>query len=136
MKSLDTYDWPAPATNPESAVFYEAAAEHRLLYGKCNTCGAHHYYPRRSCPHCFSADVEWAEASGGGTVYSYTLTGEEGGRSVLAYIDLDEGVCMLSNIVDASASSLEVGARVRVVFGRAGEVKVPVFVLDEPRGAA
>ena len=50
--------WPVPATNPENAPFFAAAAEGRLLIGRCEACGKAHYYPRRSCPHCFSDRVD------------------------------------------------------------------------------
>lgn len=54
--------WPVPATNPENAPFFAAAAEGRLLIGRCEACGKAHYYPRRSCPHCFSDRVDWQPA--------------------------------------------------------------------------
>ncbi|OZI25851.1 hypothetical protein CAL26_00335 [Bordetella genomosp. 9] len=128
---LDNREWPAPATNPENEAFFTAAAQGKLLYGHCVSCGRAHYYPRRSCPHCFSASVDWVEASGRGQIYTYTVTGNETDRQVLAFIELDEGVRMLSNIVGAPPTMLAVGARVRVAFGRAGTVRVPVFVMDE-----
>lgn len=123
--------WPAPATNPENQAFFLAAAQGRLLYGRCRECGKAHFYPRRSCPHCFSAKVDWADANGRGRIYSYTVTGPASDRQVLAYVELEEGVRMLTNIVDVAPARLAVGAAVRVAFGRAGEVKVPVFMLED-----
>lgn len=133
---VESQEWPAPATNPENEAFFTAAAEGRLLYGRCRSCDQAHYYPRRSCPRCFSADVDWLEAGGGGYVYTYTVTGDASSRRVLAFIELDEGVRMLSNIVDAASDRLRVGARVRVCFGRAGAVGIPVFVLDDAEALA
>ena len=127
----DDREWPAPATNPENEAFFAAAAQGRLLIGQCRDCGKYHYYPRRSCPHCFSAEVDWVDASGRGLIYSYTVSGAASDRQVLAFIQLEEGVRMLSNIVDAAPAELAVGGAVRVAFGRAGSVKVPVFVLDD-----
>ena len=57
---------PAPMINPESARFYDAARKGILLVGKCHECGAHHFYPRVLCPHCFSDRTEWIPAKGGG----------------------------------------------------------------------
>lgn len=126
----DDRQWPVPATNPENQAFFLAAAEGRLLYGRCRDCGKAHYYPRRSCPHCFSAAVDWADASGLGRIYSYTVVGPVSDRQVLAFIELEEGVRMLSNIVDMAPERLAIGAPVRVAFARAGDVGVPVFVPD------
>lgn len=132
----DDREWPAPATNPENEAFFAAAAQGRLLYGRCRGCGKAHYYPRRSCPHCFTAEVDWAEASGRGSIYSYTVAGPASDRQVLAFVELAEGVRMLSNIVDAPPERLVIGAAIRVAFGRAGSVRVPVFVLEEARTGA
>ncbi|VTU28590.1 putative nucleic-acid-binding protein containing a Zn-ribbon [Variovorax sp. PBS-H4] len=129
----DDREWPAPATNPENEAFFAAAAQGRLLYGRCRGCGKAHYYPRLSCPYCFAAEVDGVEASGRGTIYSYTVTGPASDRQVLAFVELAEGVRMLSNIVDAPPDRLAVGAALRVAFGRAGSVRVPVFVLEEAR---
>ncbi|CAM3959772.1 DNA-binding protein [Bordetella tumbae] len=127
----DDREWPAPATNPENEAFFVAAAQGRLLYGRCRVCGRAHYYPRYSCPHCFSAEVDWVEASGRGHIYTYTVTGAASDRQVLAFVELEEGVRMLSNIVDAAPEEVAVGALVQVAFGRAGSVRVPVFVLEQ-----
>lgn len=124
----DEREWPAPATNPESQAFFEAAAQGKLLYGACRQCGEAHFYPRKSCPHCFSAEVDWQQSSGLGRIYTYTVSGPASDRQVLALVELDEGVRMLSNIVDATPEDLAIGARVRVAFARAGAVRVPVFV--------
>lgn len=127
----DEREWPAPAANPENESFFAAAAQGRLLIGRCRDCGKAHYYPRRSCPVCFSAEVDWTDASGRGRIYSYTIIGAPSDRQVVAYIDLEEGVRMLSNVVDATPAQLAVGAAVAVAFGRAGNVKVPVFRLAD-----
>ncbi len=127
----DDREWPAPATNPENEAFFVAAAQGRLLYGRCRACGRAHHYPRRSCPHCFSMDVDWADASGRGHIYTYTVAGPVCDRQVLAFVELEEGVRVLSNIVDALPEQVVVGAQVRVAFSRAGNVRVPVFVLAQ-----
>ncbi|OZI59573.1 Zn-ribbon domain-containing OB-fold protein [Bordetella genomosp. 11] len=133
---IDNREWQAPATNPENEAFFAAAAQGRLLYGHCRACEQAHYYPRRFCPHCFSAEVDWVPASGRGIIYSYTENSGDPGGQALAFIELDEGVRMLSNIVDASLERLHIGAVVRVAFARAGAVRVPVFVLDEAEPSA
>jgi hypothetical protein len=126
----DDREWPAPATNPENEAFFAAAAQGRLLYGSCGACSKAHYFPRRGCPHCYSTEVEWMDASGRGRIYSYTITGPASDRQVLAFIELEEGVRMITNIVDATPEQLTIGAPVQVAFARAGNVRVPVFTLS------
>lgn len=122
--------WPSPPTNPENETFFKAASEGRLLIGRCQECENFHYYPRRSCPHCFSDAIEWVEASGRGKIYSFSVAAKESDQQVLAFIDLEEGVQMLSNIIDTAPEKIFIGANVRVVFGNAGDYKVPLFQLE------
>ena len=120
---------PAPIVDSFTAPFWQAAAAGVLLIRRCKACSEPHWYPRPFCPHCASADTDWVPAAGGGTVYSYTVTRKAGPVPyVLAYVTLDEGVTMLSNIVDGEIESLHIGQRVAVTFVRAeGGGAVPVF---------
>jgi uncharacterized OB-fold protein len=120
---------PAPLINPENAPFYEAAAQGQLLLGKCNDCAEYHFYPRLLCPHCFSANTEWVPARGSGTIYSFsTMRRGVPVPYTIAYVTLDEGVSMLTNIVDCDPDSLNIGDKVGVVFRKAEDGSaVPVF---------
>jgi hypothetical protein len=117
---------PSPAVNPETREFWTATADGRLLLKRCLDCGAVIWYPRAICPQCASLHTEWFEASGRGRVYSYTVNhrGEgayQGSPSfVLAYVELDEGPRMMTNIVGAGESELAVGLPVEVVFHDTG----------------
>jgi len=126
---------PAPIVDSFTAPFWRAAAEGALMVRRCKACGEAHWYPRPFCPHCGSGDTEWEPASGGGTIYSYTVTRRSGSVPyVLAYVTLDEGVTLLTNLVEAQIESLRIGQRVRVAFREAeGGGTVPVF---RPEAAA
>ena len=118
---------PAPSINAENKPYFDAAAKGVLLIKRCAACGKPHFYPRTLCPFCFSERTEWVEAKGTGTVYSYSVM-RPGGPFVIAYVALDEGVTMLSNIVDCDPASVRIGQRVRVVFRQAdGGAAVPMF---------
>ncbi len=120
---------PAPRVLPEAMPFWEAAKEGRLLVKRCQDCGQTHYYPRDICPHCMGANTEWLDASGLGTVYSFSTMGKEEARYTLAYVALDEGVTMLTNLVDCDPAALSIGQRVKVVFKPSqGGYPVPMFV--------
>jgi uncharacterized OB-fold protein len=120
---------PAPSVSPENKAFFEAASQGKLLIKKCNSCGEFHHYPRALCPHCFSDKTEWRDAKGTGTVYTYSVLR----RGVpepycIAYVTLEEGVSMLTNLVDCDFDALRIGMQVKVVFKPSdGGAPVPMF---------
>ncbi len=111
---------PAPMILPDTQRFWDAANEGKLLIKRCNDCGETHYYPRDVCPFCLSTNTEWQETSGRGTIYSFSTLWRAEVPYTLAFVTLDEGPTMLTNIVDCDPKALEVGQAVRVVF-RAAE---------------
>ena len=119
---------PAPRVLPETQAYWEAANAGQLLVKKCQDCGEFHHYPRDICPHCLSANTVWEKAAGTGTVYSFSTMGKGEAAYTLALVTLDEGVTMMSNLVDCDAASLAINQRVRVVFKPANESQaVPMF---------
>jgi len=129
---------PAPDVTPETERYWTAAAEGTLLVRECQDCGLVYHYPRSLCPDCFSERVEWREASGRGEVYSFstarTMSGwpEDDLPLVLAYVELEEGPRLMTNI-DADPSAVEIGTQVVVEFRDVdnAEIAVPVFVLED-----
>jgi len=118
----------APHPNVETQRFWDATAEGRIELAKCNQCGFIPWYPRLMCPDCQSTDMSWVTMSGNGTVYSFSVTRAGGGRAwrehlpfVLAYVELDEGPIMMTNIVDCDPDTVEVGMPVTAVFDDTGE---------------
>ncbi len=75
---------PAPRPLPETAAYWQAADQGRLLVKRCTACGAHHHYPRDICPHCLSDATEWCEAAGTGTVYAFSTMGQGDAAYTLA----------------------------------------------------
>jgi hypothetical protein len=118
---------PTPAVNPETRLFWEAAARGVWMLKHCRDCGSVIWYPRQLCPECSSMDTEWFEGSGRGTIYSYTINHRgdgdyrEASPYVLAYVELEEGPRVLTNIVDCDLETIAVGDRVEVVFEDAGD---------------
>jgi uncharacterized OB-fold protein len=112
---------PPPIINSETKPFWDATAEGKLLLPKCKACSTVIWYPRAFCPECSSFDLEWIQASGRGTIYSYTINRRGQGdyrdmAYVVAYVELEEGPRLLTNIVDADYEKLSVGQAVEVVF--------------------
>jgi uncharacterized protein len=119
---------PAPQPNPETKAFWDGAAQGRLLVKKCLACSQVHYYPRALCPFCGSDRTEWQQASGRGTVYSWSVMRRAEVPYCIAYVTLEEGVTMMTNLVDCDLDGIRIGQRVRVVFTPTeGGPPVPTF---------
>ena len=114
-------------SNAEAKPFFDAAREGRLLVKRCLACKEPHYYPRAVCPFCASDRTEWVAAQGRGTVYSYSVMRRAEKPYAIAYVTLEEGVTVLTNLVDCDFDRLRIGMPVRVVFKAKGEDTIPMF---------
>jgi hypothetical protein len=121
---------PAPQVNPEIQPFFDAAAQGRLMIKRCAACGQTHHYPRALCPFCASERTEWVPASGRGTIYSYSVMRRVPVPYAIAYVTLEEGVTMMTNIVDCDLDGLHIGQSVKVTFKPTdGGPPVPMFTV-------
>ena len=115
---------PARAAQPnsENLRFFEGAVQGCLVLPRCYDCDFVIWFPREICPECGSQDVDWFEASGKGSVYSFTVTrripGSWGKATpfVLAYVELEEGPRVMTNIVDCDPEQVAIGDSVEAVF--------------------
>jgi uncharacterized OB-fold protein len=106
-----------PLLNVGDERYFEAAKQGKLLLKKCSSCAEVHYFPRGVCPFCFSSKVDWVEAKGTGTIYSYSVSRRAGPIPYcIAYVTLDEGVTMMTNIVDCDLDTVRVGQKVKLTF--------------------
>lgn len=106
-----------PVAYPDTERFWQAAAEGVLLLKRCAECDALHYFPRSICPFCGGDRTEWLQASGRGTVYSVSVTRRGPGTPyAIAYVTLEEGVTLMTNIVDCDLDAIRIGDAVEVVF--------------------
>jgi len=119
---------PAPQPTVENQAYFDAASQGKLLVKKCTACGQSHHYPRALCPFCGSDRTEWTQASGRGTIYSYSVMRRASPPYAIAYVTLAEGPTMMTNIVDCDLDQLRVGQAVAVVFKPSdGGPAVPMF---------
>jgi uncharacterized OB-fold protein len=107
----------------ESRPFWEGCRRHELVLQRCADCGTVRHRPRALCPACLSGQIEWIRASGRGAVYSFTVTHQNQAPAfrravpyVLAYVELEEGVRMLTNVVGCEPGQVRVGMPVQVEF--------------------
>jgi uncharacterized OB-fold protein len=122
------YSRPLPHLDEENRPWWEALKRHELYLQKCRDCGELRYYPRALCPGCLSSRTQWVRAIGRGKVYTFTATYQNqqpGFREslpyILAYVELDEGLKMLTNLVDCRPEDVKIGMPVEVVFDDATE---------------
>ena len=108
-----------PVIGPGDQPYFDAAGDGTLRLKQCGGCGARHHYPRALCPFCMSDDVHWTDAAGTGEIYSFSVTRPAGAMVYcIAFVTLDEGPTMMTNIVDCDLDAVRIGQRVRVVFKR------------------
>jgi uncharacterized OB-fold protein len=104
------------------APFFEAAGEGRFVLQSCPRDGPF-FYPRARCPHCWGADWRWIDASGRGTIYSFTIDrlGHDPTQKalvpfVIAIVTLDEGPRAVGQVVDCAFEDIRTGMPVEAVF--------------------
>jgi uncharacterized OB-fold protein len=124
----------APSMTTDTRFFWDGAKDGRLLVQRCGGCGTLRHPPRPMCPHCHSLEWEAIDASGRGTVYSFVLPRhpplpffDDG--YIVVLVELEEGVRLVSNLVDIEPEAVAIGMAVRVRFDTFdGDVVLPVFV--------
>jgi uncharacterized OB-fold protein len=129
------YKKPLPHLDEENRWFFEACARHELVLQKCSSCGTVRFYPRALCPSCMSSKTDYLRASGRGRVYTFTVTHQNqapGFRDelpyVMAYVELDEGPRILTNIINTPPGEVKIDLPVEVVFEDIDEnLAIPKF---------
>ena len=122
---------PYPVPDAETAPFWDAVAAGRLDVQRCQSCRRHVFYPRSLCPHCGGVDLKWVTVSGRGTVYSFTVVHRAPAEFqaeapyVVALVELEEGVRMLTRLIDVEPAAVHVAMPVEVTLS--GEPRLPYF---------
>lgn len=115
-------------TSPETEAFWQACREGRFLLRHCEACGRAHWYPRTICPHCFSSRTVWRDSPGRGRVYSFSIMRRVPEPYAIAYVTLDEGPTMMTNIVGTDFDAIRIGMAVQVEFRSLSDGRaLPVF---------
>lgn len=122
-----------PRVTPATEHFWRGGAEGELRFLRCDVCGAWIHPPGPNCPACLSRDLSVTAAQGTGTVVSYTVNVKPWNptmpdRYVIAFVETDEGVRLLTNVVDCDPDDVHIGQRVEVRFEQHDEVWLPLFV--------
>lgn len=122
-----------PVIDRENAWFWEGVARHELLLQRCTACGALRQ-PSPGCLACGSLDWDTVAAAGRGTVHTWLVSKhpsrEDVEPRIVALVDLEEGVRLVSNVVDADPSEVAIGAALELTFRTYDDdVVLPQFTL-------
>jgi len=131
------YNKPLPHPIPWSKPFWEGCRNHELLIQKCEECLKFIMYPKLFCPHCLSSKLQWVKSSGKGRIYTYSVVYSYAPTQfssdvpyVVAVIELEEGVRMMSNVVECRPEEIQCDKTVEVIFHKVNEdVTLPKFKL-------
>jgi uncharacterized OB-fold protein len=122
-----------PVPTDDSQPFWDGCLAGQLRLPRCQACGRLNWFPRAMCRYCSATELEWIQVSGRGRVYTFTTVHRAPGEVfevpyVLALVDLDEGVRMMTHVVDCPPDQLRVGLPVEVRFHAASaDIALPVF---------
>lgn len=110
-----------PATSPDTEFFWEGAREGKLLAQRCSGCRALRHPPGPACPVCHSLDYDIVELSGRGVLYSYVVQHHPAapgfdGPALVAAVELEEGVRLVSNLVGVDPDDVKIGESLEVIF--------------------
>ena len=124
-----------PQVNRDTAFFWEGTRQGELRVQRCGSCGALRHPPGPACPACQALQPTYDVASGRGTVYSYVVhrhppvPGKEL-PILLVLVELEEGVRMVGELLDATPDDVKIGAPVQVSMVRVDDdLTIPAWRL-------
>ena len=125
---------PQPLIDSDSRPYWEGLARGELRIQRCDDCLRHVFYPRTICPHCFSSALTWITATGRGKIYSYTVVHQAYGAFadtvpfIIAIVELEEGVRMMTQIVATLREEIAIGKPVSIIYHKiSDDVILPYF---------
>jgi uncharacterized protein len=104
-----------PPEDKELGAFWDGTRAQELRLPTCRSCGTTFWYPRITCPSCLSEDLDWRAAGGTGEVHAVSVM-HRPEKYPVALVELDEGVRLMSNVVNVDPDDVHVGMRVRLTW--------------------
>lgn len=124
-----------PGSSDDTAAFWAATRDRRLVVPWCPRCDRGIWYPRLVCPGCLGEDLDQRELGGDGVVYAVSVQHRPGpgrdpddGPYAVVLVDLDDGIRLLSNVVGCAADDVTVGLAVTLDWEPLSDGRhLPVF---------
>jgi uncharacterized OB-fold protein len=131
----DEYKKPLPLLDGMTEQFYAFCKDGELRFQRCGACKTWRHVPREMCPQCGSMDWDWQPSSGRGTLFTWTTAARslhpafaDAAPYAPIVVEMEEGVRLVSEMIDCSPDELEIDAAVEVVFERVtDDVTLPKF---------
>ena len=126
LKDIDSYQ------------FWEGAKQKKLFIQQSTKSKKYFLYSRSFSGVEADEPFKWVESSGKGIIYSFTISHIAGGSEyyinktpyIIGIILLEEGVRLMSNIVDCDYSNVEIEKKVKVVYKKLNaDIIFPCFTL-------
>lgn len=133
---------PRPALTQDNQFFFDGAKERKLLIQRCASCGTLRHPPRPACAVCRSFEWDTEEASGRGTVFSYTVNHYPQVPAfdyplLVALVELEEGTRLVANLSGVEPESVAIGMPVVAEFVEFDDdLTLPVFRPVEAEAAS
>jgi len=128
---------PVPDVDDVNRLYFEGTAAGELRIRHCKPCDALFRFAHAWCPACWSQDLDFKVAGGRGRIETFTVVHQAPYEAfedripyVIALIELEEGVRMMSNIVGCEPGDVEIGLPVVVTYEQRGPVMIPMFMLE------
>jgi uncharacterized OB-fold protein len=134
-----SYTKPLPLLEGFAGEFYAWCNKGELRFQRCSDCGAWRHVPREMCAECSSMKWTWERSTGSGHIFTWTVTAmplHPGFKGATPYapvvVELDEGVRLVSEMIDVAPDDLRIGMPVQVAFEPVtDEVTLPKFRSNE-----
>ena len=135
ISSEDALKKPLPQPDADSAAYWTALKEGRLLLQHCLACGHVQIYQQGLCRSCGSERLEHRAASGRGHVYSYSVVHRAPGPAfrgdtpyAVLLVELEEGPRMISSLIGADPATVTFDLAVELVCEAvSADVALPRF---------
>jgi len=125
---------PYPVPTPDSRPFWNGLAEQKILLKHCRDCDCVFHYPRVTCPNCLSSDLDWKQASGQGTLYTYTISRRpthplfaDEVPQFMAVVELEEGPRITSTLLNVPENNIQIGMALTPVFEHNEKEKITLL---------
>ena len=120
-----------PNVTRDDEFFWHGVDEDRLVLACCAKCSNLQHPPSPMCPVCGSLEWNAREATGRGTVHSWIVsrhpTETDEVPRIVALVELEEGVRLVSNLQDVDPAQVTNDMDVELVFREVDGIKLPQF---------
>ena len=124
-----TGEWKRPLPTPSalSRPFWEATKEGRFILQRCTQCREYVWVPQMACRKCLTETLEWTDASGRGTIYSYVVIHRAANPAfkapyTIVVVELEQGPRIVSDLIDIDPADVKIGMPVEVSIENVGPV--------------